>query len=170
MILLLFYWRFCVSGKDNSIETNRIDVSPGHQQQVHRPQQAQRAKPDGDNNNNNNALEFRPHSSSAMTGGGGKPTASMPVVGNVPATAATVTSTGGGGGDIALTSPKRGDAPEELVPTNGAYFFALGCGSALIVTLVAVTSALAYKRTNKSLLRSKSRESMQWVYRRYCVI
>lgn len=66
-----------------------------------------------------------------------------------------------GGTDTAAPSPKRGDAPEELVPAHGAFFFALGCGSALIVTLVAVTSALAYKRTNKSLLRSKSKESLQ---------
>lgn len=68
---------------------------------------------------------------------------------------------GRGGTDTAAPSPKRGDAPEELVPAHGAFFFALGCGSALIVTLVAVTSALAYKRTNKSLLRSKSKESLQ---------
>lgn len=92
--------------------------------------------------------------------GGGSPTATAAT--KTAATTAAATSTAGDGGDTALTSPKRGgDAPEELVPANGAFFFALGCGSALIVTLVAVTSALAYKRTNKSPSRSKSKESLQ---------
>jgi hypothetical protein len=36
--------------------------------------------------------------------------------------------------------------------------------------LVAVTSALAYKRTNKSLLRSKSKESLQWVWNYFFLI
>lgn len=104
-------------------------------------------------------------SSSAIVGSGPMGTATKAIVADtVVATVATVTSTTTVfGDDTALTSPKRGDAPEELVPTHGAFFFALGCGSALIVTLVAVTSALAYKRTNKSLLRSKSKTSLQWV-------
>jgi len=95
--------------------------------------------------------------------GGGSPTATAATKTAAATAVATSTAGGsGGGGDTALTSPKRGDdAPEELVSANGAFFFALGCGSALIVTLVAVTSALAYKRTNKSPSRSKSKESLQ---------
>lgn len=152
-----------ISGnKDGSIETNRIDSSPGQQQQHRPPPPVQRIKTDGDNN----ALTLQPSSSSssAIVGSGIAATATKTIVAadTAVATEATVTSTTTVfGGDTALTSPKRGDPPEELVPTHGAFFFALGCGSALIVTLVAVTSALAYKRTNKSLLRSKSKESLQ---------
>jgi len=136
-----------VSGKDNSVETNRIDAPPGGQQPNRSP--PQRGNPDGDDA----ALKFQQRGTPAKT------------VAETVATTATTTVTSpsaGSSGDVTLTSPKRGDAPEELVPTNGAFFFALGCGSALIVTLVAVTSALAYKRTNKTLsTRSKSKESLQ---------
>lgn len=90
-----------------------------------------------------------------------KPYGPSPMVDGPAAASANVPAATAAGGDTASTSPKRGDEPEELVPAHGAFFFALGCGFALIVTLVAVTSALAYKRTNKSLLRSKSKESLQ---------
>lgn len=129
----------------DSLDTNRIDAA-GQQQQRHRPQPARRPKPlDADDN--------------AVAAA---PTSRGPSVADV--TAATVVVTDGGGGNTALTSPKRGDEPEEMqVPAHGAFFFALGCGSALIVTLVAVTSALAYRRTtaNKTLSRSRSKESLQ---------
>lgn len=135
-------------GKDGSLDTNLIDgLPPGQQQQLPQQPAAQppplpqppRSQPD-DDHQNDKTLVLQP-----SYGGSG-------------ATAVVTTS----GGNTALISPKRGDeAPEELVPAHGAFFFALGCGSALIVTLVAVTFALAYKRTNKSLLRSKSKESLQ---------
>lgn len=137
-------------GKDGSLETNLIDeLSPGQQQQVPQPAAQPppppRSQPD-DDHKNDNTLVLQPSYS-----GSGSTAVQM---------ATDVVTTGGG--NTALTSPKRGDeAPEELVPAHGAFFFALGCGSALIVTLVAVTFALAYKRTNKSLLRSKSKESLQ---------
>jgi len=142
----------CVNiGKDGSLDTNLIDGSPpGQQQQLPQqpaaqPPQPPRSQPD-DDHKNDKTLVLQP------SYGGSGATA-------VQVATAVVTT---GGGNTALTSPKRGDeAPEELVPAHGAFFFALGCGSALIVTLVAVTFALAYKRTNKSLLRSKSKESLQ---------
>lgn len=174
----------CVSGKENSLETNWIDEgSPSQQHQQHQQQQQQpqqqpqqqhnqhwvqpppplRSKPDvGDNNN---ALVFQQqqpyHGTSSATVADGRPTVRDTAAGPATAPATVVPAVGNGAGDAASNSPKRGDAPEELVPAHGAFFFALGCGSALIVTLVAVTSALAYKRTNKSLLRTKSKESLQ---------
>jgi len=137
-------------GKDGSLETNLIDeLPPGQQQQV--PQTAAqpplppRSQPNDDHKDDNPLVLQPSYSGSGVT--------AVQVATDVVTT---------GGGNTALTSPKRGDeAPEELVPAHGAFFFALGCGSALIVTLVAVTFALAYKRTNKSLLRSKSKESLQ---------
>jgi len=137
-------------GKDGSLDTNLIDgLPPGQQQQLPKqhavqppslpPPQSPRSQPDDDHKNDKTLVLKPPYGGSGTT--------------------AVVTTSGG---NTALTSPKRGDeAPEELVPAHGAFFFALGCGSALIVTLVAVTFALAYKRTNKSLLRSKSKESLQ---------
>jgi hypothetical protein len=145
-------------GKDNNaLETNRIDGPMGQQQHAQPAPPPQRTKPD----DGNNALVLRSHEMSSAAVG---PTATTASVAKSMADAAAVTVTAviaTGDADTASTSSKRGDAPEELVPAHGAFFFALGCGSALIVTLVAVTSALAYKRTNKSLLRSKSKESLQ---------
>lgn len=148
------------TGKDNNaLETNRIDLTSGQQQHAQPAPPPQRAKP-GDSDN---ALVLRPHHGTSSAAVGpivATVTAARSMLDTVVVTATPVTTVGGA--DTALTSPKRGDPPEELVPTHGAFFFALGCGSALIVTLVAVTSALAYKRTtNKSLLRSKSKESLQ---------
>ncbi|XP_050520450.1 tyrosine-protein kinase Dnt-like [Daktulosphaira vitifoliae] len=56
------------------------------------------------------------------------------------------------------------ETPEELISTNGAFYFALGCGSALIITLIAVTSGLIYRHSNKLLLRPKSKESFHTSY------
>ncbi|VVC32788.1 Hypothetical protein CINCED_3A012530 [Cinara cedri] len=145
------------NNKETSLETNVIET--GREQQQHGLQTSwmpmsvpplHRSKTAGDSS-------VKPHGSSAMADG---PNSASGV------TVATVAKAAGGAGDgdAALTSPKRGDSPEELAPTHGAFFFALGCGSALIVTLVAVTSALAYKRTNKSLLRFKSKESLHTSY------
>lgn len=141
-------------GKDGSLDTNLIDgLPPGQQQQLPQqpaaqpppPPQPPRSQPSDDHKNNKISVLQPSYGGSGATA--------------VQVATAVVTT---GGGNTALTSPKRGDeAPEELVPAHGAFFFALGCGSALIVTLVGVTFALAYKRTNKSLLRSKSKESLQ---------
>jgi len=138
-------------GKDASLETNLIDELPPSQQQqppkppAQPPLLSSRSQPDNDHNNGKTLIIQPSHSGAA---------------GSVQVATAVTTT---GGGNTALTSPKHGDeTPEELVPAHGAFFFALGCGSALIVTLVAVTFALAYKRTNKSLLiRSKSKETLQ---------
>jgi len=143
------------TGKDGSLDTNLIDgLPPGQQQQLPQqpaaaqppsPSQPPRSQPDDDRKNDKTLVLQPSYGDSGATA--------------VQVATAVVTT---GGGNTALTSPKHGDeAPEELVPAHGAFFFALGCGSALIVTLVAVTFALAYKRTNKSLLRSKSKESLQ---------
>ncbi|XP_025208058.1 tyrosine-protein kinase Dnt-like [Melanaphis sacchari] len=141
-------------GKDGSLETNLIDELPQSQQKqlpkspAQPPLLSPRSQPDNDQNNDK-TLIMQP-----SYGG---------TTGTVQVATAVATT---GGGNTALTSPKHGDeAPEELVPAHGAFFFALGCGSALIVTLVAVTFALAYKRTNKSfLIRSKSKESLHTSY------
>ncbi|XP_026816955.1 tyrosine-protein kinase Dnt-like [Rhopalosiphum maidis] len=137
-------------GKDGSLETNLINELPPSQQQQPAKSPAQppllstRPQPD-----NEKSLIMQPSYSGTA--------------GTVQVATAVATT---GSGNTALTSPKQGDeTPEELVPTHGAFFFALGCGFALIVTLVAVTFALAYKRTNKSLLiRSKSKESLHTSY------
>jgi len=138
------------TGKDGSLETNLIDDLPSGQQQqlpqpAVKPSPPPRSQPYDDHKNDNTLVLQPSYSGSGAT--------AVQVATDIITT---------GGGNTALTSPKRGDeSPEELVPAHGAFFFALGCGSALIVTLVAVTFALAYKRTNKSLLRSKSKESLQ---------
>jgi hypothetical protein len=138
----------CLSvGKDGSLETNLIDELPPSQQQQppKSPAQPPLLSPRSQPDNEKSSIMQPSYSGTA---------------GTVQVATAVATT---GSGNTALTSPKQGDeTPEELVPTNGAFFFALGCGCALIVTLVAVTFALAYKRTKKSLLiRSKSKESLQ---------
>lgn len=137
------------------LETNRIDLSPNQQQ--HRLPPPPHQNSDVVNNGLTALQSFGSHPTATAT-----KNAADDIVAATTSTTVATSITIVNDGNTGLTSPKRGDAPEELVPvTHGAFFFALGCGSALIVTLVAVMSALAYKRTNKSLLRSKSKESLQ---------
>jgi len=161
------YRRPLFAGKDGGpLETNRIDVASPGQQQQQQQQQKQKHRPSPQRPKSEDVEDNAAASATAAVqasggGGGGGPAVTVDV--NARATASSADGAADGG-NTALTSPKRreDDDPQELqVSTHGAFFFALGCGFALIVALVAVFSALAYKRSGKSPTRSKSKESLQ---------
>ncbi|XP_050423962.1 tyrosine-protein kinase Dnt-like isoform X2 [Adelges cooleyi] len=136
-------------GKDESLETNRVDHVPlnspqqqytSHQQPQQHYTSYQQQQQQQQNRISSSIVENTSVSHYSASAG------------MAPITTMTV-----------LTTQER-DAPEQLMSTDGAFFFVLGCGSALIVTLVVVTSALVYKRTSKLILRSKSKESLHTSY------